>query len=150
MLPSRHSGGRFGFKAQKEVWLDTGNLIEDGRDEKSPTNTYNRLPLIERKTNEDPLAKFYNRVGWTEGKPENSRSIDYFTYSTLFLASKPENAPKGYLPGYSTILELAQTTIADYVAAVYPGYFSRIEKCIPLDNTKDTTKSQDYSPNNLQ
>jgi hypothetical protein len=75
-LWSKHSGGRFGFKAQKEIWVKTGNTLDGNYDEKT-------------------FVIFLNRIGWTDGKPELRR---YIGYDTLFIENKSEKAPLGHLP----------------------------------------------------
>jgi hypothetical protein len=75
-LWSKHSDGRFGFKAQKEIWVETGNTLDE-------------------RYSQEAVARFFSRVGWTEGKPED---YNFLPVDALFWSIIQQRAPKGKLP----------------------------------------------------
>ena len=84
------SGGRFGFKVQKRIYIETGNPIGD-YDSEAYRRFGNRLKLI-MVADSEAYRRFGDRLGWRE-------SGEWIGYKDLVWDKEaPVIAPEGHLP----------------------------------------------------
>jgi hypothetical protein len=111
-LWSEYSDGRFGFKAQKEIWVETGNTLD-------------------RIFNLKTIVRFYSRVGWTEG--EQGKDFNFIDYDSLIERNNPEKSKKGNLPRlYAYYGRLTSGVTIDWFGPI----LARVANCNLSDGAK--------------
>jgi len=111
-LWSEYSDGRFGFKAQKEIWVETGNTLDR---------------IFDLKT----IVRFYSRVGWTEG--EQGKDFNFIDYDSLIERNNPEKSKKGNLPRlYAYYGRLTSGVTIDWFGPI----LARVANCNLSDGAK--------------
>lgn len=80
------SSQRFGFSAQKRIYLETGNKLIRNESE------YNKL------YNPEQYALFMKRIGWYNPNQANERTGGWVEYNQLVWQSDMGGAPVGHLP----------------------------------------------------
>ncbi|BDA69809.1 hypothetical protein CAL7716_039750 [Calothrix sp. PCC 7716] len=80
------SSQRFGFSAQKRIYLETGNKLIRNESE------YNKL------YNPEQYALFIKKVGWYNPNQANERTGGWVEYNQLVWQSDMGGAPVGHLP----------------------------------------------------
>jgi hypothetical protein len=111
-LWSEYSDGRFGFKAQKEIWVETGNTLD-------------------RIFNLKTIVRFYSRVGWIEG--EQGKDFKFIDYDSLIERNNPEKSKKGNLPRlYAYYGRLTSGVTIDWFGPI----LARVANCNLSDGAK--------------